>query len=170
MARLGLENVGVTSCMVDLLPAVLRTDDFAAAFVAGLDDVLAPIVMTIDGLANYVDPDIAPADFLAWLAAWFGVDVDPGWSEERTRATIKRFARLQLMRGTARGLGELVAALTGEPAEIDDGGGVWTTYDPGTAMQGTASRVVRISGPEPTESHRRVVQQFLPQGFRVSWD
>ena len=52
------------------LPALLQEDAFLTRFTAGLDDVLAPVVATLDSLDSYVDPALAPEDFLDWLAGW----------------------------------------------------------------------------------------------------
>ena len=164
MARQGLPGLTSSRPVVEVLPAVLRTDDMTASFVDGLDEVLAPVLLTLDNLNAYIDPETAPLDFVSWLAAWFGVELDPLWDETRSRRTIDRIAKLQQRRGTAHALGELVEALTGGEVEVDDGGGVWTTFDPGAAPQGESRTEVHItvtggtSGPQvPT-----VVRSFLP--------
>ena len=38
------------------LPVVFREDDFTQRFCAGLDDVLAPVIATLDSLPAYFDP------------------------------------------------------------------------------------------------------------------
>lgn len=169
MSRAGVADPIVTMSLLDFLPALLRTDDLTVAFMHGLDEVLAPIVLTIDGLGDYVDPDVAPVDFLEWLASWFGLEPDPSWSEERTRTTVKRFARLQLERGTAQGLADLLATLVGREVDVDDGGGVWVTLDPNAALEGRSTREVIIRGVDSTERARRVVEGFVPQGRTVVW-
>lgn len=170
MTRAGLPGLTITTSMIDALPAVLRADEFTAQFVGALDEVLAPIVLAIDGLGDYVDPDSAPVDFLNWLASWFDVELDPSWSEERCRETVKRFARLQLKRGTASGLEELIEALTGEPADIDDGGGVWISRDPNSPLEGEARSDVRIAGVPGQLRPTRIVESFVPRGRSVSWE
>src|SRR4051794_31821685 len=46
-----------------MLPAVFADDDLAQRFVAGLDEVLAPILNVLDCLDTYFTPSLAPADF-----------------------------------------------------------------------------------------------------------
>ena len=87
-----------------MLPAVLREDDFLERWTAGLDDVLAPVVSTLDCLAAYLDPATAPTDFLAWLAGWFGVVLDENLPLERRRASVAGAVRLYRARGTLAGL------------------------------------------------------------------
>ena len=44
------------------LPAMLREDPFAQQLCAGLDEVLAPVLLTLDGFAAYLDVATAPQD------------------------------------------------------------------------------------------------------------
>lgn len=170
MARTGVPGVVNSNPMVEMLPAILRTDDFAADFVGGLDEVLAPVLLTIDNLTNYVDPEVAPLDFVGWLATWFGIELDVDWSEQRARETIKRFARLQRFRGTMSGLVELVEILTGDDVQIDDGGGVWTTFDPNAGLEGEATRVVKIRTSSGARVSSAIIGPYLPPGVIVEWE
>ena len=52
-----------------LLPAMYQEDEFAQRFTGALDTVLAPLVTALDNLDAYVDPALAPPDFLEWLAS-----------------------------------------------------------------------------------------------------
>jgi phage tail-like protein len=133
----------------ETLPAMLVEDDFTQRFTAGIDDVLAPLVSTLDNLAAYLDPALAPEDFLAWLAEWVGVAVDPRWPLERRRAVVARAVDLYAWRGTARGLADHVEAVTGTRPEIRDSGATsWSrragTSDAGPA--GGAELVVTLPG------------------------
>ncbi|MEO1061302.1 MAG: phage tail protein [Actinomycetota bacterium] len=169
MSRVGLPGLPTSRPLAEALPAVLRTDDMTASFVDGLDEVLAPVLLTLDNLNAYIDPETAPIDFVAWLAAWFGVEIDPSWDETRSRRTIDRIAKLQQRRGTADALGQLVEALTGGEVEVDDGGGVWTTFDPGAAPEGEARTDVRVTvtGGESGSQVPTVIQSFLPPSTQL---
>src|SRR5437588_3522917 len=67
------------------LPAIYQDPDgnFGLRFLGGLETLLDPIVGTLDVLHAYVDPDLAPRDWLELLAAWLGVQVDESWPDER---------------------------------------------------------------------------------------
>ncbi|PCG81529.1 phage tail protein I [Streptomyces sp. WZ.A104] len=118
----------------DLLPALYADDDLAQRFTAGLDTVLAPVLSTLDNLPAYVDPALAPADFLPWLASWVGVDVDPAWPVELRRAVVARAVELHRWRGTRRGLVERLRLCCGVHADVLDGGGATWSATPGAAL------------------------------------
>lgn len=126
------------------LPGLLRADDLCVRFTEGLDPTLAPVLSTLDNLAAYLDPGVAPADFLDWLAGWFGLALHPALPEERRRALVAAASELQRWRGTAWGVAALVELVTGDAPVVDDGGGVWATLDPATPLPGASEGIVRI--------------------------
>jgi len=131
------------------LPALLQEDAFLTRFTAGLDDVLAPVVATLDCLDSYVDPALAPEDFLDWLAGWIALDLEPGWPVPLRRSLLRRAAALQEARGTAAGLREEVAMLTGCAVEVCDPGGVAASAATGAALPRSdrdGAVVVRVLG------------------------
>ena len=110
------------------LPALYADDDFAQRFTAGLDTVLAPVFATLDNLPAYLDPRVAPTDFLAWLASWVGAHDDPQWPVELRREAVVRAVELHRWRGTRRGLVEALRLALGVHAEVtNDGGSRWSS-------------------------------------------
>jgi phage tail-like protein len=110
------------------LPALYADDDFAQRFTAGLDTVLAPVFVTLDNLSAYLDPRLAPADFLAWLASWVGAADDPRRSDDPRREAVVRAVELHRWRGTRRGLVEALRLALGVRAEVTgDGGAAWSS-------------------------------------------
>jgi len=73
-----------------MLPGIFQEDPFTVRFVSGFDDVLAPILSTLDCLPAYFDPSLAPEDFLGWLAGWVGLSLDENWPLERRRDLVAR--------------------------------------------------------------------------------
>jgi phage tail-like protein len=114
-----------------LLPALYHDNDIAQRFTAALDVVLAPVLATLDSSHAYVDPLLAPLDFVEWLAEWVGVELDASWPEARQRALVARAADLFAWRGTVRGVSEAVAIYTGAvPEIIESGATAWTGVPP----------------------------------------
>ena len=138
--------------LITLLPAVYQEEDpFVARFTAGLDDVLAPVIATLDSLEAYVDPLLAPEDFLAWLAGWVGVTVNANAPVGQHRATVARAAELHRLRGTVEGLRTALELLTGGDVEVTDSGGVVHSDRPGTPAPGDPRPWVRVSVRVPAE-------------------
>jgi phage tail-like protein len=126
------------------LPALYQEDGFTREFVAAFDEVLAPVLSTLDNFAHYLDPTLAPLDFVDWLAGWLGVVPDEGWPAERRRELVARAVALYRRRGTVRGLAEQVALATGGKVEVRDSGGVSWSGTPGAPMPGSLDQAVRV--------------------------
>ncbi|WP_330306023.1 MULTISPECIES: phage tail protein [unclassified Streptomyces] len=141
------------------LPALYADDDFAQRFTAGLDTVLAPVFATLDNLPSYLDPRVAPSDFLAWLASWVGAADDPRWPVELRREAVVRAVELHRWRGTRRGLVEGLRLALGVHAEVSgDGGAAWSSTA-GTDLppEPPAETLVRVwPGREARVDERRV--------------
>jgi len=141
--------------LVDLLPAVYREEDpFIGRFTAGLDDVLAPIVATLDCLEAYVDPLLTPDDLLDWLAGWVGAELDEHAPVQARRLGVAAAARLHRQRGTVTGLRGALEVLTGGPVEVVDSGGVTWSQQPDQPAPGSPhpSVTVRLPGGSPVPS------------------
>lgn len=128
------------------LPALYRDDYFTQNLCSGLDEVLAPIVATLDSLPAYLDPATAPDDMLGWLAGWMGVVLDGHQTAERQRELVQVGVELLQWRGTARGVRAAVGALFDGPQEIIESGGASTSTEPGSRLPGNAQTelVVRL--------------------------
>jgi len=143
-----------------LLPGLYHDDDLAQRFTSALDVLLAPVLATLDSSDAYVDPRLAPLDFVEWLAEWVGVELDASWPEERQRTLVARAADLYSWRGTVRGVTEAVAIYTGVEPEISETGGTaWTgTPPPAGQLPGSPSGLllvrVRVAPDEPIDAGR----------------
>lgn len=117
----------------ELLPGLYADDDLAQRFTAGLDTVLAPVFATLDNLPAYLDPRLAPVDFLGWLASWVGAADDPGGPVELRREAVVRALELHRLRGTRRGLVKALRLVHGVEAEVTGDGGTAWSRTPGAA-------------------------------------
>jgi phage tail-like protein len=126
------------------LPAVYQEDRFAQAFLTGLDEVLAPIISTIDNFDSYLDPHLAPDDFLTWLGTWVAITIDDSWDMERRREVVARAVELYRLRGTAAALGQQVEIQTGGTVEIIENGGTAWSIDSGGELPGSAKPLVVV--------------------------
>jgi phage tail-like protein len=138
----------------DELPAPYRQAETSVVslverFVTGLDGVIAPVFATLDNLPAYLDPWLAPADFVDYLAGWVAAAPDETWPLERRRALVAHALRMHALRGTAAGLAEQIRTYTGIEPEIDESGGVSWSTTPESPLPGEAQpRVtVRVRAP-----------------------
>jgi phage tail-like protein len=143
-----------------MLPGLYHDNDLAQRFTGALDTVLAPVLATLDSSDAYVDPRLAPLDFVEWLAEWVGVELDASWPESRQRALVARAGELYAWRGTVRGVTEAVAIYTGvEPEVSETGGTAWTgTAPPAGRLPGSPAGLllvrVRVPPGEPIDAGR----------------
>ena len=90
------------------LPAVYRDDADSASF---LDRFLANIEGTFTATEDRIaaaqllfDASTAPGETLEWLGQWFGVALDPAWTDDRRRLFLRHAMQFFAARGTMRGL------------------------------------------------------------------
>ncbi len=133
----------------ETLPGPYQDDDFAQRFCAALDEVLAPVLSTLDCLPAYLDPALTPPDVLDWLAGWVGMAEATRWPLERRQALVARAAQLHAWRGTPFAVRELVEVATGIVPELEDSGGVTWSRDPQGRLPGRRrpELVVRVHPP-----------------------
>ena len=133
------------------LPAIYLEDPFAQALCDGLDEVLAPVLATLDALPAYFDPATAPDDMLGWLAGWLGLVIDDNQTPEHQRDLVRTGIELVRWRGTERGVRRAVVAAFGtEPDLVESGGAAWSA-NPGAPLPGTTEPqlLVRLPVAEP---------------------
>jgi phage tail-like protein len=156
--RGSVDGLGSSTPIATMLPAVFADDDLAQRFVAGLDDVLAPVLNVLDCLDAYFDPALTPLDFAQWLSTWIGAETDGTEPEARLRAAVAAAARLHRVRGTRRGLSEAVRLAFGTEPEISESGGATWHARPLGPVPGTPRPhlhvTLRLPGPTPADTHR----------------
>jgi phage tail-like protein len=124
----------------------------------GLDEVIAPAIVTLDCLDAYLDPSLTPFDFLDWLAGWVGLALDQNWSERRRRTLIRRAVELYRWRGTTKGIADHVALYTGaHPVIEESGAAAWSATSggelPGHPIPEVIVRVPATPSDEIDASH-----------------
>jgi phage tail-like protein len=145
------------------MPAAYQEDPFAMRWLAGLDDVLAPILATLDCLDAYFDPYYAPSDFLEWLAGWVGITIDTNWPADRARKALAHAVELHRIRGTVAGLRDYIEVLTGGTAEIADNGGVAWATAPDMPMPGedTPRLAIRLAVADPGAVNLAALEELI---------
>jgi phage tail-like protein len=140
------------------LPGAFLGSEFTGEFVAAFDDVLAPVFASLDNLDAYLDPKLAPEDFLPWLAGWMGLAVSERWVSQRVRGFLVEAAETFRWRGTRRGIAKAVQAFTGTEPDIEESGAVAWSARPGAPYPGepAARLVVRVVTDDPELDHASI--------------
>jgi phage tail-like protein len=134
----GLADLQTPHPLGSHLPGIYQEDDLFLRFVSAFDVALAPILSTLDNLAAYLDPQLAPDDFVDWLAGWVGFALDERWSLARRREFVRHAVRLYRRRGTVSGLKHQVAIFSGGEVEVIESGGAAWSRTPGGSWPGSA--------------------------------
>ncbi|MFF4282785.1 hypothetical protein ACFY0Z_28905 [Streptomyces kronopolitis] len=113
-----------------MLPESYREGDFADRFIAGFDDVLAPLIETLDCLAAYFGPRTAPADFLEWMLSWTGTQLPDAVDVTGRRNAMLLGQRLHGLRGTRAGLELLAREVLHSTVQITESGGTFRSQRP----------------------------------------
>lgn len=116
----GQRGAKVQSSYLEGLPALYRDDEFMGQFLLIFESVLKPIENTVDNLALYFDPRLAPESLLLWLASWLDLALDSPIPILRRRELVRSAAELYRWRGTKQGLSEYLRICTGIVPEISE--------------------------------------------------
>ncbi len=102
------------------LPAIFDEDEFTGRYLLIFESMLAPIIWHIDHFDFYLDPDLAPTEWLQWIASWFDLLLVPQLPLERQRMVINQLGWLFLRRGTKAGLERLLELYFGVTPQITE--------------------------------------------------
>jgi phage tail-like protein len=160
--------------LVDTLPSMLREDSFAGSLCASFDDLLAPVLLTLDTFANYLDPTTTPDDMIPWLAQWLGLGVDLNVEQARQRYELQIAGKLNAARGTLSSITTELENALGMPIEVTESGGARWSRSPGGPLPGepqeTLSVVVHPSAGQEVDLDRldALIRSVKPAHVRHS--
>ncbi len=96
------------SYLKEYLPTVYQYDVTSAAFLdrflANLEGMYTVLEQQIAQAQTLFDIRTTPAEYLDWLAGWFGVILEPGWDEARRRLFLDHAMEMFNQRGTPAGI------------------------------------------------------------------
>jgi len=151
---------------LDALPPVLADDLGAATLARAVDTMLAPVIEALDDLDAYVDPRLAPDDWIDWLAHWPGLPVSERMSSSAERTLLKNTGKIGAYLGTAQAVAELLTAATRGSVAVRDNGGVqWV--DGATSRTDRAAVEIQIDG---AEADRRIAGELATELIPLGTD
>lgn len=138
------------------LPPPYQEAEFIGRFLMIFESILGPIEGTIDQIAHYFDPRLAPEPLLRWLASWLGVALDEHLSLRQQRELVKSAALLYRWRGTRRGLSEYLRICTGaEPLIVEPGDRIAGAELPPFVF------AVILDVPDPDQVDRTLIERII---------
>ncbi len=105
---------------LNFLPEVYNYDDFINRFLMMFESFWKPVDQQISQIENYFDPDLAPEQFLPWLASWVGMEIDPSFPGDRIRDLIRCAIPFSHSRGTAQSLKLFLEMYSGGKVDISE--------------------------------------------------
>lgn len=112
--------------LVSQLPVGMVQSDFFVRFVSIFQELGGSLMDDADLVDHVVDQHVTPVPMISHLASWIGVDtIDASLPEHLQRLVLKSSAKALAYRGTRVGLERYLRTLSGGPATVQDGGGVW---------------------------------------------
>ncbi|MBM7789978.1 phage tail protein [Tenggerimyces flavus] len=150
--------------LLGILPSLYHEDDVTVRFMSAFDDSLAPVFSTLDNFSTYLDPSLAPDDFVRLLAHWVASFDDVRLPESRRRLLVSRAVELHALRGTRAGLEETILVACGVSATVSESGGTSWSSEAGGSPPGSARAeiVVRVAGTADVGLVTRVVEALRP--------
>ncbi len=176
MSRGTVTGLPVRQPIVRALPSIYQGHVFLDQFTGGLDEVWAADHCDLDCLHAYLDPALAPADFVHWLGGWVGLGLDEDWPVARRRRLVAAAVDMFAKRGTVAGLRREVELYTDGVAHVDDPGGTFTSSAPGSSfdqVEHTRDRTVRVVVDVPDASTvnwnglQEIIRSALPAHLPV---
>ncbi len=153
--------------LVSQLPIGLLESDFFVRFVSIFQRVATSLVENADNIEHVADVSVAPDAMVRWLGQWIGTDaVDPSLPDVLQRRIVQSASKTLSLRGTRRGLEQFLELISGEVAEVTDGGGVWRA---GEAPADTAWVRMRVAstGWLPEADFVTLVRDEVPAHVRA---
>jgi len=130
--------------LAETLPSMLREDPFARSLCESFDDVLAPVLLTLDTFGNYLDPATTPEDMIPWLAQWLGLGVDLNVEQARQRHELQIAGSLNVTRGTRRSIELVLENALGMRVVVSESGGARWSPSPGGTLPGDPDATLNV--------------------------
>jgi phage tail-like protein len=147
--------------LAEQLPRPLADDPFLRSLSLIFEDLADSVREPVLNFEHFLDPDLAPPEFVRWMAQWLGLEIDASLPESRQRSALRSAGILLPWRGTKRGLQGLLESLVGSTVEVVEHGGVFRDgHSPGYDPRVTV-RVEHPGGMDESQL-RRLIETELP--------
>ena len=126
--------------LVGSMPMVMQEDALLSRFVTIFEELASTVRYGVDRCDLVADAAVTAAPMVRYLGGWVGaVGATPELEVSRQREIVRVTGATLAWRGTARGVRQLLEAITGGPASVSDGGSVRRDPRPGKVSVGKVS-------------------------------
>ena len=148
--------------LIQSVPPMLAQDPFIQRMLPAFDEILAPIISTLDCLDSYFDPAIAPEDFLRYLSTWVTSNTGNEFSIPGLRHEIATAVAMSEWRGTTSCLSErggvTVSTTATDPA----------TWPDAAPMVATVTVTPLKDSPNSIENITKLIEDFVPAHVQLN--
>jgi phage tail-like protein len=153
--------------MLNQLPVGMLESNFFVRFVSIFQELGDTLLGDADNIDNIADLTIAPLPVVRWLGSWIGIDgIDASIPDELQRRIVASTTETLAWRGTAAGLRRFLELISGQPADVVDGGGVWRAGD-GPTDTAWVRMTVMSTGWLPEADFVALVRDEVPAHVRA---
>jgi phage tail-like protein len=155
---------------------MLAQDTFVQRMMPAFDEVLAPIISTLDCLDSYFDPEITPDDFLRYLSSWVNSHSENELSIPGLRHSVATAVAMSAWRGTTSSLHTRFFPYDLEEIVLEEGGGVTvntTATDPETwpdaaPMVATVTITPSKDNPNSLDNIIQLIKDYAPAHLQLN--
>ena len=177
MSRGGVEGLKTPVPLGTLLPAIYQEHDPNMMVLTEIiDEMIAPIWLVLDNMGVYLEPQLAPTDFVSMIASWVGVSLDPNWTWDQRRAAVAGAVETFQWEGTKRAVVAEVEAYCGVTPFVSDSGGVSWSATSGGAAPGSPEPAARVQIDLPADRSidlprlQRLIERRIPAHIPLTLD
>lgn len=171
-----VDNLETPFPLIQSVPPMLAQDTFVQRMMPAFDEVLAPIISTLDCLDSYFDPDITPDDFLRYLSSWVNSHNENELSVPGLRHSVATAVAMSAWRGTTSSLHTRFFPYDLEAIVLEEGGGVTvntTATDPETwpdaaPMVATVTITPSKENPNSIDNIIQLIKDYAPAHLQLT--
>ena len=171
-----VDNLETPFPLIQSVPPMLAQDTFVQRMMPAFDEVLAPIISTLDCLDSYFDPEITPDDFLRYLSSWVNSHNENELSVPGLRHSVATAVAMSAWRGTTSSLHTRFFPYDLEDIVLEEGGGVTvntTATDPETwpdaaPMVATVTITPSKDNPNSIDNIIQLIKDYAPAHLQLT--
>ncbi len=171
-----VDNLETPFPLIQSVPPMLAQDTFVQRMMPAFDEVLAPIISTLDCLDSYFDPEITPDDFLRYLSSWVNSHSENELSIPGLRHSVATAVAMSAWRGTTSSLHTRFFPYDLEEIVLEEGGGVTvntTATDPETwpdaaPMVATVTITPSKDNPNSLDNIIQLIKDYAPAHLQLN--